>query len=445
MFDQYLRTVLECVDNRYGDDFFSSITLQLDRIIAADYTFIARLNTHTHSARTIALVAKGELTDNIEYDLKHTPCENVADDSVCCYPADVCQAFPNDQLLVDMKIDAYLGTPLKDSNGQVIGLIVALYETPIKEEELTQALFEVFSGRIAAEIERQEYETALEKLNQSLEEKVDQRTKELQKALLTLNKAQQQLIESEKMAALGNLVAGIAHEVNTPLGVAITSQSYLADQFKELCQQMDQETLTKEGLLQFREDMAEALPLLYSNLTRAAELIQNFKRIAADQHEDRADTITLDKYYKQVVSTLHPLLKEQAVDITLDIPGINIYTYPSAHAQILSNLIKNSVMHGFADTPGEHLIQLHGQLTDHGKGVKITYRDNGAGINEDTRKRIFEPFYTTARHKGAVGLGMSIVYNLIKQNLNGELELLNSEAGLMLEYSFPVSGIPSDL
>lgn len=439
MFDQHLRTILECVDNRYGDDFFSSITLQLDKIIAADYTFIARLNAHAHSAKTISLVAKGQLADNIEYDLKHSPCENVADDSVCCYPADVCRAFPNDQLLVDMKIDAYLGTPLKDSNGQVMGLIVALYENPIEEKELTQALFEIFSGRIAAEIERQEYETALEKLNHSLEEKVDQRTRELQEALLTLNKAQQQLIESEKMAALGNLVAGIAHEVNTPLGVAITSQSYLADQFKELCQQMDQETLTKEGLLQFREDMAEALPLLYSNLTRATELIQNFKRIAADQHEDRADTIILDKYYEQVVSTLRPLLREKAVDITLDIPTISLYTYPSAHAQILSNLIKNSVMHGFLNTGGEHRIQLNGQLIDDGRSIKITYSDNGIGFNEETRKRIFEPFYTTARHKGGVGLGMSIVYNLIRQNIGGELELLIPETGLMLEYSFPIT------
>ncbi len=202
---------------------------------------------------------------------------------------------------------------------------------------------------------------------------------------------------------------------------------------------MDQETLTKEGLLQFREDMAEALPLLYSNLTRATELIQNFKRIAADQHEDRADTIILDKYYEQVVSTLRPLLREKAVDITLDIPTISLYTYPSAHAQILSNLIKNSVMHGFLNTGGEHRIQLNGQLIDDGRSIKITYSDNGIGFNEETRKRIFEPFYTTARHKGGVGLGMSIVYNLIRQNIGGELELLTPETGLMLEYSFPIT------
>jgi GAF domain-containing protein len=133
MLDKYLRDIIAKISNSYGENFFNTITLELHNIIQADYTFIARLDIDNYSSKTISLVAKGELADNIEYSLKDTPCADVVGDCICCYPENVCQVFPNDQLLADMDIEAYLGTPLNNSNGEVMGLIVALYEQPITQ------------------------------------------------------------------------------------------------------------------------------------------------------------------------------------------------------------------------------------------------------------------------------------------------------------------------
>lgn len=436
MFDQYLRDIIEKVANSYGEDFFNSITLQLNNIIKADYTFIARLNAEANTSRTIALVAHGALVDNFEYSLDHTPCAEVKDDSVCCYPAEVCKLFPKDQLLIDMKIEAYLGTPLRDSSGQVMGLIVALYEQPIQDESLTLALFEVFSGRIAAEVERQEYEQALETLNQTLEQRVIDRTQELQNTLESLHLTQQQLIESEKMAALGKLVAGVAHEVNTPLGVAVTACSFLEHEFQLFSKLLAQKQLTQSQLDQFTSSAEEALPIITSNLNRATELVRNFKRVAADQHEENIETINLAEYYQQVTKALSPLLKEKSVTLELALPTTLLNTYPGVHAQILTNLIKNSVMHGFA-SHDHNQIAITGRVTPEG-GLEITYRDNGVGFNLQDTKKVFEPFYTTARAKGGLGLGMSIVYNLVTQHLGGSIQVVPSDSGAVILYRFPI-------
>ena len=147
-----IRTIIEAVSNTYGDDFFNSITLALHNVIDADYTFIAVLDTKKSISKTIALAAKGELADNFEYSLADTPCANVADDSVCYYRKHVCEIFPKDQLLIDMNIEAYLGSPLHDSKQEVMGLIVSLYERPLKDDKEVVTLFKIFSGRIAAEL-----------------------------------------------------------------------------------------------------------------------------------------------------------------------------------------------------------------------------------------------------------------------------------------------------
>ena len=132
--------IVEAVSNSYGDEFLTQITLALNKAIAADYTFIARLDAQSHRCKTEVLVAKGKIVDNFDYSLENTPCANVADDSVCFYAKDICKYFPEDQLLVDMNIQAYLGTPLLDSKKKVIGIIVALFETEHKKQEETSGI-----------------------------------------------------------------------------------------------------------------------------------------------------------------------------------------------------------------------------------------------------------------------------------------------------------------
>ncbi|RRJ84251.1 GAF domain-containing sensor histidine kinase [Aestuariirhabdus litorea] len=424
-----LREIIEGVSNTYGEAFFNRITLQLHKVIGADYTFIARLDRQKYTSRTIALVAHGELADNFEYSLEHTPCANAADDSICCYPSGICEHYPDDQLLLDMKIEGYLGTPLHDSQGDVLGIIVALYEQPIRNEEQTLTLFKIFSGRIASEIERSEYAD-------TLEERVKLRTQELQTALDNLNTAQEQLVESEKLAALGHLVAGVAHEVNTPLGVAITAHSHLQSAYHKLKQGFDNKTLSSQEMSHFLDTFAEGSAMIESNLERACELVRNFKKTAADQHSNDCEQIPLGDYYRQVASTLSPLLKKKKVQLEIHSVGDGlINTFPGAHAQILTNLVDNSVKHGFRERTEQDRNQITVTITPMDQNrFKVDYRDNGCGIEDGIQAKVFDPFFTTSRETGSTGLGLSIIYNLIKKRFGESLTLIPEPEGVHFEY-----------
>ncbi|WP_426416626.1 GAF domain-containing sensor histidine kinase [Aestuariirhabdus sp. LZHN29] len=428
--DTLLRDIIEGVSNTYGEEFFNRITLLMHKVIGADYTFIARLDREKYTSRTIALAAHGEIGENFEYSLKDTPCANVADDSVCCYTNGICELFPNDQLLVDMNIEGYLGTPLHDSRGEVMGIIVALYEHPIENDKQTQTLFQIFSGRIAGEIERSEY-------SETLEDRVRQRTQELQGALDNLNRAQEQLVESEKLASLGHLVAGVAHEVNTPLGVAITAHSHLQSAYDNLRQKFDNKTLTQQDMEGYLNTYAEGADMIKNNLERACDLVQNFKKTAADQHSNECEFISLSDYYKQVASTLSPLLKKKRVSLEIQGPEKDeLNTFPGVHAQILTNLVDNSVKHGFRDRTeaDNNRISISISRSDD-NFYTIDYRDNGCGISKEIEGKIFDPFFTTSRQRGNTGLGLSIVYNLIKKHLCGTLILLPQSEGTHFQYS----------
>ena len=425
-----IRTIIEAVSNTYGDDFFNSITLALHNVIGADYTFIAVFDTEKSISKTIALAAKGEIVDNFEYALEDTPCANVADDSVCYYPDHVCEIFPKDQLLIDMKIEAYLGTPLHDSKQNVMGLIVALYETPLEDDHEVVTLFKVFSGRIAAELERRNYEA-------SLEEKVHSRTLELSITVDKLQQAQRQLVESDKMAALGSLVAGIAHEVNTPLGIAITTHSIITDEHKLLSDKIMNEHLSMKDMTHYCQAVDTALTMQGDNLIRAKKLIENFKKTAVDQHQLEIETINVKDYYNKIVSTLASILKTKKVSLTITgDDSINLATYPGIHAQILTNLIANSVRHGFEDIKDNNIVI---NIVKQKNLVEVHYQDNGIGLSEEVQNHIFEPFFTTARKSGGVGLGMSIVYNLITQKLQGDIFIDNNNSGACFIYQFKES------
>ena len=429
-----IQKVIEAVSNTYGDDFFNAITLALHNIIQADYTFIAVLDTQAYVSKSIALVAKGKIADNFEYSLKDTPCADVADNSICCYREQVCATFPNDQLLIDMKIEAYLGIPLHDSKQKVMGLIVALYEQPLKDESNVVTLFQVFSGRIAAELERLKYESALE-------QKVLDRTEELSSTLKRLQQTQQQLVESDKMAALGCLVSGISHEVNTPLGIAITTHSVMADEYQQLNEKITNKNLSMKSMEHYLLAIDSALSMQGENLNRAKGLIENFKKIAVDQHHIEIETINIRNYYHNVTATLTSILKTKQVALTITgDQDINITTYPGVHAQILTNLISNSVSHGFNNVGNNNAgNEISITIQQQNATVKVTYQDNGIGLSEQAKKHVFEPFFTTARQEGGIGLGMSLVYNLITQKLNGNITLETIPEGTKFIYSFKAS------
>lgn len=442
-----IQEIIEGISYSYGDDFFHKVTLTLNKVVAADYTFIARVDKAKQLSKTDVLVANGIIVENFEYSLKNTPCAKVVDNTVCYYPKDVCSFFPDDQLLIDMNIRAYIGTPLLDSKHQVIGLIVALFKTDQQDIENVSTLFKLFSGRIAAEFERVNYES-------SLEEKINERTEELQNTLEQLQVTQTQLVDSEKMSALGSLVAGVSHEVNTPLGIAITTHSLVADELRSIQKKLANKTLTSKDMHHFCDTSDRALLMQGENLLRAKKLIENFKKTAADQHQLDIEKLRIGEYYQQVLSTLRSLLKPYAVTLNVICEkSIVIATYPGIHAQILTNLVSNSAKHGFFradELPDDEArakqcntitIEIK-QLKPH--EVDVIYQDNGTGLSDEAKRHVFEPFFTTARSRGGIGLGMSIVYNLICQKLHGTLTIKPAEQGACFHYTFKESIINLD-
>ena len=244
----------------------------------------------------------------------------------------------------------------------------------------------------------------------------------LEENLQTLKNAQEQLIESEKMSALGSLVAGVAHEVNTPLGISITAASIFKNEISDLQKSVKENTLTKTEINEFIENITKTDDLLIKNLNRAAQLIKNFKKISVDQSTDDLREFELNLYIAEVVSTLNNEMTHNNVKLTLELKkeGIHMNSYPGAISQIIINLLQNSLLHGFDGHQKGNII-LRTQETD-GQAL-IICEDDGKGVNKDVINKIFEPFVTTKRNEGGTGLGLNITYNLVTQHLEGTIKL----------------------
>lgn len=240
-------------------------------------------------------------------------------------------------------------------------------------------------------------------------------------ALVELKHAQSQLVESEKMASLGSLVAGISHEINTPLGVARTSASYVEDCVKKLEKSYYEGTLTKNQLKEFIDIFNDGIHLMTANLIRASELMTSFKQVSADQSYDEDRDFNLNDYLQETLYTLKPNLKRYQVAIILDCEeDIVIHSLPGALSQVFTNLIMNSLMHAYETTDNGTIQIKVKQITDH---IEITYSDDGAGMSDEVRKKIFDPFFTTKRGNGGTGLGMHIIYNIVTHKLQGTIDV----------------------
>jgi len=293
-----------------------------------------------------------------------------------------------------------------------------------------------------------QHELLLEDLNEKLELKVEERTLELstknekiEEAMSQLKEAQNSLIESEKMAALGGLVAGIAHEINTPLGISITAISHNQDSLFTIKKLLKDKLLRQSDLEKALNIQGKGYKMVLESLERANMLISNFKQVAVDQSSESKREINLTEYVQEVLRSLGPLFKTQTArnkDIKVYINGdedINIDTYPGALYQIFSNLIENSVNHGFEDKEqGEIDIQ----IDKAGNTINITYQDDGVGMSGEMLRQVFDPFVTSKRNQGGSGLGMHIVFNLVSQLFKGEIRCMqNPEGGIRVTISFP--------
>ena len=252
-----------------------------------------------------------------------------------------------------------------------------------------------------------------------------------------LNDTQGQLVESEKMAALGGLVAGVAHEINTPLGVSVTAATHLSESISTFIKQYKSGSLKRTELESMLDDAEEATTIINRNLERASTLVGNFKQIAADQTVEDIREFSLNHYFEEISQSLSPQLKKKHHQIDIQCSDeLTLYSYPGAIAQVFTNLVMNSVIHGFEDISGGQISII---VKQEGENIFIRYQDNGSGINEEQRSKVFDPFYTTKRSEGGTGLGMHICYNLVTQKLRGSISCLANDGGALFELSLPRS------
>jgi signal transduction histidine kinase len=247
-------------------------------------------------------------------------------------------------------------------------------------------------------------------------------------ALLELNAAQQNLIDAERLAALGGLVAGVAHEVNNPIGISLTVASSFARRADMFEAELRGNTpLRRSQLEEFVRTSQDAAQQLVANLQRAGELIQSFKQVAVDRSHAERRQFGLSEATEQIIASLRPVLKKAPISLTVDMPdGLVVDGFPGSYGQILTNLFLNAVNHAFPDGAGGSItISARPRGTD---DIEIIFADNGAGMTPDVQRQAFDPFFTTRRNDGGTGLGLHIVYNLVTQQLGGRM-MLESRLG----------------
>ncbi|WP_427981794.1 ATP-binding protein [Agarivorans sp.] len=286
-------------------------------------------------------------------------------------------------------------------------------------------------------------ENEIKKLNDELEQKVKSRTERLEESNLQLasafdklKNAQQSLVEAEKMASLGGLVAGVAHEINTPIGISVTAASYLQEQGNQLKKSIESGKLSRKFMDELIGNLNQSTELLLNNLRRASDLISSFKQVAVDQSSEACYTFNLNENVNQVITSLGHKIRRSGCEIVVDCPNdLELYSFPGSFTQIYSNLILNSVKHGFEDWDGEKRINI--SIHKENDQLHIDYHDSGRGVDSDIAKRIFDPFVTSKRGQGGSGLGTHIVYNLVVQLLKGHIAF-DSQPGEGVHFSIRI-------
>ena len=335
---------------------------------------------------------------------------------------------------------SWMAAPLISTNILHGIMVIQSYDHKIIYTQEDLKLLDFFAKHVANAIEsainttqRKESQLKLATQHRLLEQK----NRDLNQLILKLKSTQKELIQKEKMAALGGLVAGVAHEINTPLGICVTGISHLQEEYKLLKHAIENNELTESKLMSFFDDMSEVLIILETNIQRGAELINSFKQVAVDQSSNELRTINLSQYIHSVILSLKPRLKRSKATIKVDCnENISLDVNAGAISQIISNLIINSIKHGFNETnEGKILIEAY----EKNKNIIIRYRDDGAGMDEHALTQLFEPFYTTKRGEGGSGLGTHLVYNLVTSSLKGKLDV-QSKLGKGLAYliKFPI-------
>lgn len=302
---------------------------------------------------------------------------------------------------------------------------------------LLGALRRLYAGLASRNEELVAAQASLTELNLTLEKRVDERTAELREANEHLHAEQARTLEAEKMASLGRMVAGFAHEVNTPVGIALGATTQAQQLLGELTALMRQDEVSEDDLDARMGMLHEATGLATRNLHRAADMVQRFKRTAVDQSSEREREFDLSELFEDVERSLHNEFKHTPIRIHRQCAeGLRLFGQAGTVTQLLINLMQNSRIHAFSDGKVAGDIELSAQRVD--GNVEITFADNGVGMSADTVARVFEPFFTTRRSQGGSGLGLYIAHNLVTQGLHGTIRCDSAPgAGTRFTIVFP--------
>ena len=325
--------------------------------------------------------------------------------------------FDNPLVTSGPKIRFYAGQPLHTADGSRVGTLCIIDPSPRQFNIEQLKLLQDLGALVETEIQRGQLVDTLKIQNTRLQVEIEERIN----AEKALRDTQRDLIATEKLASLGALVAGISHEINTPVGIGITASSHLRETITAFATLFSGGTLKRSDLENLINSVRDLNGIVEENLQRASTLIKSFKEVAVDQTADDERSFFLKEYVNQIVISLSPKFRSRAINVVLD--GIDelIYlkTTPGPISQIITNLIINSLVHGF-DMNQSGQIKI--AATRNSDELQLTYSDNGKGIAPENIEKIFDPFFTTRRSHGGSGLGMHLVYNIVTKKYRGRVK-----------------------
>jgi signal transduction histidine kinase len=342
-------------------------------------------------------------------------------------------------LALEAGVQACWSEPIIGANGIVFGTFAMYYQVPQSPTEEDLKFIELSANLAAVVFDNDSNRSKLLNANIQLKQTVNERTIELEQANLALkaaieaqDKQYSQDIKTERMHTTNSLICGFSHEVNTPVGTAITAISIADEKLEQLSEKVSTGSISKKSLINGIYELTEVIELSKQSLIRVNKLLQQFKNINTITNTEGRCLFLMPELLKKVKSAVLPLLHTHQLLIQCD--DFTFYGAKDDLWQIFFNLIENSIIHGFKDIDSG-IININ--ITDDDTDIHINFQDNGSGILEKKTAKIFEPFYTSNRNKDSLGLGLNIISNIISHNLQGSIRLLDSPIGIRYEIILP--------
>ncbi|HEY2345390.1 MAG TPA: ATP-binding protein [Xanthomonadaceae bacterium] len=342
-----------------------------------------------------------------------------------------------DAAMAGSKVVCWLGVPLFVDEAAIGLIVVQSYDEGVVYGAADQDLLSFVATQVANSLHRRRAAESLRQANAQLERRVAERTRDLTDTLNQLRDTQGELVRQEKMASLGGLVAGIAHEINTPLGICVTATSHVRSEIRHWRAENAAGRFDAQQIEGMFDELDVTMHVLDSNTRRGAELVRSFKQIAVDQSSGKRRSFDLAEYLDEIVLSLKPKLKHAPCTVQVECaPGIEMSSFPGALSQVVTNLVMNALLHAF-EGHEKGTVRVQGALD--GEDVVLTVADDGIGMNEANLKRFFDPFFTTKRGSGGTGLGANIVFNQVTNVLGGSIRASSAPgAGTQIVMRLPL-------